>query len=212
MVFYSKYLLFIFFFAVVNSAIIPEQVLAEEKDYLTISMSLKGGTFGDFAIEETAKDESLVKIHENGTYKIQLISGKRIVSENYFEISDSTPLEVISRTENAGRQYGEFVSDYQNIFVSLILPESIESSNGSVKILKNGNLIIEKALSEIPINIISGEKFYIAQSVPSLFFLTFLNPERPLYLRIVVGSLILVLLILIVFWVYKRKKEKVNLA
>jgi len=156
-------------------------VLASEKDYLILSVSITNENIKINSITQKIFDDANLPIPTEGTYEVSLIDGSAVVSRGFFEVSDNTAdLEVIGkRSGDAGDQYGESQSNRKDALIFLPLTVSAEAANSSIRISKNGQTLLAQKLSEIPINIVSGLNARIITPMPSASFPPFPTEDIP---------------------------------
>src|SRR3989338_10314238 len=65
-------------------------VLASEKDYLILSVSITNENIKINSITQKIFDDANLPIPTEGTYEVSLIDGSAVVSRGFFEVSDNT--------------------------------------------------------------------------------------------------------------------------
>ena len=163
MIFFRKII-----FTICIIGLLPFVALAATKDYLIVSMEFADGVFTQAGAEEYALDSADARIYASGTYEMRLYEGGQMIGNNFFEIPENGEMETIGIADkNTGiRAYGTTTPVSQIVQVSLPLVKSISPEDASIQILKGGQTLFDKKLSEFEVNVISANTNRVLIKIP----------------------------------------------
>ena len=164
MAFYLKFLL-ITLFGVFASFF----ALAQNKDFLSITGSISSGQIIIDSVEQRVFEQN-VTIYKSGSYEARLLKGKKIVSNNFFEIEENPELWVDVK---GNKPEERFLSDRSAFNIKLPLTGSLDVASSIIEIWKGNSLLYSKKLIELPMEVLAVETYIITnqKNSPSLSYL-----------------------------------------
>jgi len=192
---------------------LPISALAEKADYVFVTSRFVNGTFEILQVEQKVFDSSSVIPASNGSYQIQLLNNRGIISKTFFEVNVEEPLEVISISRDK-QQYEYIKSDTALITTTLPLTFSINVDTVNLLILKGDQILLDKRLSELPVSIAASKTYRIAVDTKSNDYplLPAFPDEKNAFsgrlLWVIIGIGIIILTGLIIIIIKKTRKNK----
>ena len=145
---------------------------ADTSDYLSVVFDYSKGNFSNFAIFQTIGDTSQNAQHGAGTYELRLVDNNQIMSQNFFELTESQIKEVLIGHASGSETFAEastYTTNYQTVRVPILLATNINQSVAKIEIYKGNQLLAIQLLSDIPttVNVAGTNKIIIDTPQPS---------------------------------------------
>ena len=134
---------------------LPFFASADDADFLFVSAEVSQDSFNNVAIDQKVVDTDSVILHSAGSYEMRLIADGSTISSNFFEIPAIGEMEVIAENKDQERLYGTHTPDFQIVRVALPISQSLNPESSRLQILRNGNMLFDKELSELSLDVIS---------------------------------------------------------
>ena len=152
-------------------ALLPLFARAQTGDYLFISGEYASSTFTHVMVDERTLDAADAHLYQKGTYEARLYTGDKTIGRNFFEIPENEKMEVISivtqsAAASSSNSYGTFTAASQVIQVTVPLISSVQSEKSGIQILKNGQILFDKKLSELAFNVASANTNHVLVKEP----------------------------------------------
>ncbi len=165
MAFYHKIL-----FIILVAIFIPVFVFAQNQDFLSITGTLFSGQISLNSVEQRVFDKNNVELYKSGSYEARVLKGKKIISNNFFEIVENPELWV---DEGHDKPEGRYISSTSTFNVKLPLTENLDAANSVIEIWKGNTRLISKSLIEIPVEVLDANSYSVIdqRDYPNLYYL-----------------------------------------
>src|SRR3989344_4214622 len=130
---------------------IPIFLLAQSQDYLSVTGSLFNGQINLESVEQHVFKSTDAVIHKSGSYEARIVKEKKVISNNFFEITENPELGV-EIEDNKPEE--TFKSNKATFNVKLPLTENLDAANSTIEVWKGGGLLYSKKLIELPVEIL----------------------------------------------------------
>ena len=144
----KKYLIII-----LSLFLFPVLVFSQAQDYLFVSGAFDGTVYTIDSIEQRVIAVNEVPLRSTGTYEIRLYKQNKVIDSNFFEISEPGWVGFID--ENG--YHGETTQKKTVFTVAVPLTASLDVAQGKLQLLKSGQVLVEKKLSELPVVILASQ-------------------------------------------------------
>lgn len=177
--------------------IVPIAVFSQNQDYLFIFGIYDGVSYTIDSIEQRVIPAGTIN-PAPGSYEIRLYRKNELVGNNFFGIPEPGSVKIPFE--------GGFIKEEgrrQVIFTATIpLLVSVDTTQAKLQLLKSGQVLLEKELKEVPITVLS----VYANELITLENLE--TRDRSGYKNLIIFSLIGVGIVLVGWYLWKRRNEK----